>query len=76
MFWNFGKINFQIDESLVASLENILYIFSPFNELLECGEGCVDLMFIKFDELNSFLLFFDKEFASFDDVFIVREIFL
>lgn len=33
-------------------------------------------MFIKFDELDSFLFFFGEQFASFDDEFIVREVFL
>ena len=76
MFWNFSKVNFQVDEGLVASLEDILYIFGPFNKLLECGEGLIDLMFIKFDELDSFLFFFGEQLASFDDEFIVGEVFL
>lgn len=74
--WNLSEIDFQIDESLVTSLEDILYIFGPFNKLFECGEGLIDLMFIKFDELDSFLFFLGEQFAAFDDVFIVREVFL
>lgn len=76
LFWNFSKVNLQVDEGLVTSLEDILYVFGPFNKLLECGERLIYLMFIKFDKLDSFLFFFGEQFASFDDVFIVREVFL
>jgi hypothetical protein len=73
---NLSEIDLEIDEAFIASLEEVLDVSSPFNELLESGEGIVDLMLIQMDEVNGFLFLADVLLGGLHHILLKRQPFL
>jgi hypothetical protein len=46
---NFSKVNFNIDEAIIASLKKILDVPVLLSKLFKAGKCIVDLMLVKFD---------------------------
>jgi hypothetical protein len=76
VFGDFSHIDLDIDEALVASLEEILDISRLVDELLETGDGLVDLRLVNFDEADRFFLAFELQFGAFELVAIVGQVLL
>lgn len=73
---DFCHIDLDIDEALAASLEEILDVPRLVDELLETGDGLVDLRLVNFDEADGFLLAFELQFGALELVAIVGQVLL
>ena len=72
----FCEVDFEIDESFIASLEEIFDVLVLFDEQFKLFDCVIDLMFIELYEGDGFFFLLEMQFGLFGDVLVMGQVFL